>query len=94
MMLNININLSQQKTKIRKKDVPEKRREETKKQKRLMKEKFGIEEFDVVLFTKQKQRRKKRKERDKNKEAKENKKERQEGQEKRSRRRERQREKH
>ena len=65
---------SQQKTKTRKKDVPEKRRQETKKQKRLMKENFGIEEFDVVVFMNQKQRRKKRKERDKNKEAKESKK--------------------
>ena len=57
-----------------------------------MKENFVIEYFDVVLFMKQKQRRKKRKERDKNKEAKESKKERQEGKEKRTRRRERARE--
>ena len=64
-MLNKNITLSQQITKIRKKDFKEKRRQETKKQKRLMKENFGIEEFDAVLFMKQKQRRKKRKERDK-----------------------------
>ena len=48
-----------------------------------MKENFEIEYFDVVLFMKQKQRRKKRKERDKNKEAKESKKERQEGRKKR-----------
>ena len=93
-MLNKNITLSQQKTKIRKMDVKEKRRQETKTQKILMKENFGIEEFDVVLFMRQKQRRKKRKERDKNKEAKESKRERQEGKEKRTRRRERQRKKH
>ena len=47
-----------------------------------MKESFVIESFDVVLFMKQKQRRKKRKERDKNKEAKESNKERQEGRKK------------
>ena len=94
MMLNKNITLNQQKTKIRKKDFNEKRRQETKKQKRLMKENFGIEESDVVLFMKQKQRRKKRKARDKHKEAKESKKERQEGKEKRTRRIKRQRKKH
>ena len=58
------------------------------------KENFVIEYFDVVLFMRQKQRRKKRKDRAKNKEAKESKKERQEGKEKRTRRRERQRKKH
>ena len=47
-----------------------------------MKENFVIEYFDVVLFMKQKQRRKKRKQRDKHKEAKESKKERQEGRKK------------
>ena len=59
------------KTKIRKGDLKEKRREETNKnEKGLMKQNFVIEYFDVVLFMKQKQRRNKKKERDKNKEPK------------------------
>ena len=45
---------------------------------RINEENFVIEYFDVVLFMKQKQRRKKRKQRDKSKETKESKKERQE----------------
>ena len=56
-----------------------------KKEKRLMKENFVIEYFDVVLFMKQKQRRKKRKERDKTRKQKKakkrNRKERKKGQE-------------
>ena len=56
---------SAKKIKIRQRDFKEKRRQETKEEKRLMKENFVIEYFDVVLFLKQKQRRKKRKERDK-----------------------------
>ena len=47
-----------------------------------MKENYVIEYPDVVLFMKQKQRRKTRKERDKNKEAEESKNERQEGRKK------------
>ena len=47
------------KTKIRKGDWNEKRREETNKnEKGLMNKNFGIEYFDVALFMKQKQRRK------------------------------------
>ena len=53
------------KNKDKKKGFKEKRRQETKKEKILMKENFVIEYSDVVLFMKQKQRRKKRKERDK-----------------------------
>ena len=59
---------------IRKRDFKEKTRQQTKKEKILMKKNFVIEYVDVVLFMKQKQRRKKRKERDKNKEVKESKK--------------------
>ena len=55
------------KTKIRKGDLKEKRREETNKnEKGVMNNNFVIEYFDVVPFMKQKQRRSKKKERDKN----------------------------
>ena len=48
--------------KIRERHFKEKTRQETKKrERRLIKENFVIEYFDVVLFMKQKQRRKKRK---------------------------------
>ena len=67
---------------IRKRDFNEKIRQKTNKRENINEENFIIEYFDVVLFMKQKQRRKKRKERDKNKEAKESKKERQEGRKK------------
>ena len=66
-------------------------KEETKKEKELMKINCVIEYIDVVLFMKQKQTRNKKKERDKNKEPKENKKERQEGRKKRKRERQRKR---
>ena len=56
---------SSKETKIRKGDLKEKRREEIKKEKGLMKTNFVIEYFDVVLSTKQKQRRNKKKERQK-----------------------------
>ena len=68
-MLNKKQNLkSGKKTKIRKGNLKEKRREETNKnEKGLMNKNFVIEYFDVVLFMKQKQRRKKKEKRDKNK---------------------------
>ena len=53
-------NLNHQEGKDKKRDFKEKTRQETKKEKRLMKENFVIEYFDVVLFMKQKQRRKKK----------------------------------
>ena len=49
-------------SKIRKRDLKEKTRQETKKEKGLMKKNILIEYFDVVLLIKQKQRRKKGKE--------------------------------
>ena len=73
-MLNKKHNLKSGKIKDMKKvSIQRETRQETKKEKLLMKGNFAIEYFDVVLFMKQKQRRKKRKERDKNKEAKESK---------------------
>ena len=77
-------NLKQEKTKIRKGDLKEKRREDTNKhEKILMNKNFVIEYFDVVPFMKQKQRRNQEKERTRQKqETKESKKERQEGRKK------------
>ena len=57
-------------------------RQETKKEKILMKKNVAIESFDVVPFMKQKQRRKKRKEREKKRKKNKAKKERQEGKKK------------
>ena len=94
-MLNKKPNLkSGKKTKIRKGDLKEKRREETNQnEKGLMNKNFVIEYFDVVLVMKQKQRRNQKKERDKNKKPKESKKERQEGRKKEKKKRETEKEK-
>ena len=94
LMLNRKQNLKAgKKTKMRKGDLKEKRREETKEQEKLLMNKnFAIECFDVVLFMKQKQRRNKKKEREKKKEPKESKTERQEGRKKEKKERERERE--
>ena len=73
-----NINVEQKhnsksgkKAKIRERNFKEKTRQETQKEKGVMKKHFAIQYFDVVPFMKQKQRRQKNKERDKNKEPKE-----------------------
>ena len=76
---NIHIEQEAQKTKIIKRDLKEKTRQETKTRERIDETNFVIEYFDVVLFMKQKPRIKRDKERGKNKEPKESKKDRQEG---------------
>ena len=73
-MLNKNITEYQEQKKIRKRDLKEKTRQETKLDTGLMKKNFAIESFDVVSFMTQKQWRQKKKEREKKKEPKESKK--------------------
>ena len=91
-MLNKKHNLKSGKSKDKRKGFQRDNKTGNKKEKGLMKTNFVIEQFDVVLFMKQKQRRKKKEERDKNKEPKESKKERQEGRKKEDKKRERERE--
>ena len=73
LMLNKKHNLKWGKTKIRKRNLKEKR-QETKKRENIDEEKnLQLNFFDVVPFMKEKQRRKKKKERDKNNEPKDSK---------------------
>ena len=85
-----NITAYQEKTKVRKRDLKEKTRQETKKDTGLMKKNFAVESFDVVSFHETKAK-KTEKKREKKKEPKESKKERQEGRKKENNKRERER---